>query len=146
MSQMKIKQKRKKREMKAVQLPVIREDAAGIDIGATLIHVAVGPGRDEEPVRTFETFTRDLKAIVLWLRAVGVKTVAMESTGVYWIPLYELLESEGFEVLLVNAQHIKQVPGRKTDVKDCGGSLTCFGMGCCVQASCRIDRNASCAS
>ena len=95
MCQMKIKQKRKKREMKAAPLPVIREDAAGIDIGATLIHVAVGPGRDEEPVRTFETFTRDLKAIVLWLQAVRVKTVAMESTGVYWIPLYELLESEG---------------------------------------------------
>jgi hypothetical protein len=78
MSQMKIKQKRKKKEVKAVQLPVIREDAGRIDIGATLIHVAVGPGKDEEPVRTFETFTRDLKAIVLWLRAVGVKTVAME--------------------------------------------------------------------
>ena len=118
MCQMKIKQKRKKREMKAAPLPVIREDAAGIDIGATLIHVAVGPGRDEEPVRTFETFTRDLKAIVLWLQAVRVKTVAMESTGVYWIPLYELLESEGFEVLLVNAQPVKHVPGRKSAVSD----------------------------
>jgi transposase len=117
MSQIKIKQKRKK-EVKVVQLPVIREDAAGIDIGATQICVAVGPGRDEEPVRTFETFTRDLKAIAVWLQAVGVKTVAMESTGVYWIPLHELLESEGFEVLLVNAQHVKHVPGRKSDVCD----------------------------
>jgi len=95
MSQLKIKPKGKKKEAKALALPVIREDAAGIDIGATLIHVAVGPGQDEEPVRTFQTFTRDLKAIAVWLRTVGVKTVAMESTGVYWIPLYELLESEG---------------------------------------------------
>jgi transposase len=118
MSQLKIKPKGKKKEAKALALPVIREDAAGIDIGATLIHVAVGPGRDEEPVRTFQTFTRDLKAIAVWLRTVGVKTVAMESTGVYWIPLYELLESEGFEVLLVNAHHVKHVPGRKTDVSD----------------------------
>jgi len=118
MSQLKIKPKGKKKEAKALALPVIREDAAGIDIGATLIHVAVGPGRDEEPVRTFQTFTRDLKAIAVWLRTVGVKTVAMESTGVYWIPLYELLESEGFEVLLVNAHHVKRVPGRKTDVSD----------------------------
>ncbi len=117
-SQIKTKQKRKKKEAKVLQLPVIRKDAAGIDIGATLIHVAVGPGRDEEPVRTFETFTRDLKAIAVWLRTAGVKTVAMESTGVYWIPLYELLESEGFKVLLVNAHHVKHVPGRKTDVSD----------------------------
>jgi transposase len=117
-SQLKIRQKEKKKEAKALALPVIREDAAGIDIGATLIHVAVAPGRDEEPVRTFETFTRDLRAIAVWLRGVGVKTVAMESTGVYWIPLYELLESEGFEVLLVNAHHVKHVPGRKTDVSD----------------------------
>ena len=87
MSQIKGKQKGKKREVKVVQLPVIRDDAAGIDIGATQICVAVSPARDEEPVRTFETFTRDLKAITVWLRAVGVKTVAMESTGVYWIPL-----------------------------------------------------------
>ena len=87
MSQLKIKREGKKKEAKALALPVIREDAAGIDIGATLIHVAVAPGRDEEPVRTFETFTRDLRAIAVWLRGVGVKTVAMESTGVYWIPL-----------------------------------------------------------
>lgn len=66
MSPLKTKQKRKQKEAKMLQLPVIREDAAGIDIGATLIHVAVGPGRDEQPVRTFGTFTRDLKAIAVW--------------------------------------------------------------------------------
>jgi len=131
MSQLKIKPKGKKKEAKALALPVIREDAAGIDIGATLIHVAVGPGQDEEPVRTFQTFTRDLKAIAVWLRTVGVKTVAMESTGVYWIPLYELLESEGFEVLLVNAHHVKRVPGRKTDVRMRSGCSICIRWDCC---------------
>jgi transposase len=102
----------------AYSLPVIRPDTAGIDIGATQIHVAVGPDRDEQPVRTFETFTRDLVAIADWLTAAGVKSAAMESTGVYWIPLYQYLESRGFEVLLVNAHHVKNVPGRKTDVGD----------------------------
>lgn len=109
----------KRKQVKAAySMPVIRPDAAGIDIGATQIHVAVGGDVDEQPVRTFETFTRDLVAIADWLTAVGVKTVAMESTGVYWIPLYQYLESRGFEVLLVNAHHVKNVPGRKTDVKD----------------------------
>ena len=84
MSQLKTKHKGKKKEAKVLPLPVIREDAAGIDIGATLIHVAVGPGRDEEPVRTFETFTRDLQAIAVWLRTVGVKTVAMRLRTQAW--------------------------------------------------------------
>src|ERR1700730_10928939 len=93
--------------------------AAGADIGATEIYIAVSPDRLEMNVRCFGTFTQDLRAIVQWLREYKVTSVAMESTGVYWIPLYELLEQEGFEVYLVNARHVKNVPGRKSDVQDC---------------------------
>ena len=81
--------------------------------------MAVPPDRDDEPVREFPSFTADLHRLAEWLTACGVDTVAMESTGVYWIPLYELLESRGFQVLLVNARHVKNVSGRKSDVLDC---------------------------
>lgn len=77
------------------------------------------PDRDDEPVREFPSFTVDLNALADWLTTCGVDTVAMESTGVYWIPLFGLLESRGFTVLLVNARHIKNVSGRKSDVLDC---------------------------
>ena len=97
----------------------IRSDAAGIDIGARLIHVAVAAERDARPVRECQTFTQDLYALADWLEACGVRTVAMESTGVYWIPLFQILEARGFEVCLVNARHVKHVPGRKTDFADC---------------------------
>ena len=94
-------------------------NAAGIDIGARSHFVAVPEGRDESNVREFQTFTEDLNAMVTWLKKCGIETVAMESTGVYWIPVYELLEEHGFEVLLVNAHHVKNVSGRKSDVLDC---------------------------
>jgi len=94
-------------------------DAAGIDVGANEIWVAVAPDRTEQPVRRFGAFTRELKAIVQWLRNCGIVTVAMESTGVYWIPLYQLLADAGLKVCLVNARHVKNVPGRKSDVRDC---------------------------
>lgn len=94
-------------------------NAAGIDIGASSHFVAVPDDRDERPVREFQTFTDDLNELALWLTACDVDTVAMESTGVYWIPLFELLESLGFTVYLVNARHVKNVPGRKSDVLDC---------------------------
>jgi len=94
-------------------------NAAGIDIGASSHFVAVPPDRDEQPVREFPSFTEDLHALADWLTMCGVDTVAMESTGVYWIPLFELLESRGFTVYLVNARHVKSVPGRKSDVLDC---------------------------
>ena len=97
----------------------IKTNAAGIDCGSTDHHVAVPPERDPEPVRSFKTFTADLHRLADWLKACCIDTVAMESTGVYWIPLYEILEECGFEVVLVNARHIKNVPGRKTDVLDC---------------------------
>ena len=100
-------------------LPVMRPDAAGIEIGATEIFVAVPADRAAENVRSFPTFTQDLYALADWLQACGVKTAAMESTGVYWIPLFQILEDRGFEVCLVNARHVKNVPGRRADVSDC---------------------------
>ena len=103
----------------SARLPVMRPDAAGIDIGATEIFVAVPPDRATENVHSFPTFTQDLYALADWLKQCGVKTVAMESTGVYWIPLFQILEERGFEVCLVNARHVKNVPGRRTDVCDC---------------------------
>ncbi|MBI1802122.1 MAG: IS110 family transposase [Chloroflexi bacterium] len=102
-----------------VALSVVNPRAAGLDIGSAEIWVAVPAERDPKPVRPFGTFTPDLYAPADWLAACGVTTVAMESTGVYWIPIYELLEARGFEVYLVNARHIKNVPGRKSDVQDC---------------------------
>ena len=92
--------------------------AAAIDIGATIHVAAVGPDRDQEPVRTFQTFTDDLHRLADWFSRCGVKTIVMESTGVYWIPIYEILEQRGFEVMVVNARDAKHVPGRKTDVSD----------------------------
>ena len=100
-------------------LSITHPNAAGIDIGSASHFVAVPPDRDDEPVREFSSFTADLNALADWLTACGVDTVAMESTGVYWIPLFELLESRGLHVLLVNARHVKNVSGRKSDVLDC---------------------------
>jgi transposase len=94
-------------------------NAAGIDLGAEEIWVAVPADRDKDPVRRFEAFTQDLKAIVQWLVDCGVQSVAMEATNVYWIGLYQLLEDAGLKVCLVNARHVKNVPGRKSDVSDC---------------------------
>jgi transposase len=100
-------------------LPLLNPDAAGIDVGAREHYVAVPAERDEQPVRSFGAFTQDLHRLAQWLLQCGIKTVAMESTGVYWIPLYQILESYGLAVKLVNARHVKHVPGRKTDVQDC---------------------------
>lgn len=93
--------------------------AAGIDIGATSHFVAVPEGCSEQSVREFKTFTSDLYALADWLKQCGIQTIAMESTGVYWIPVYEILEEKGFEVKLVDARQVKNVSGRKTDVLDC---------------------------
>ena len=97
----------------------ITPNAAGIDCGSAEHYVAVPADRDAAPVRAFKTFTTELHHLADWLTACGVTTVAMESTGVYWIPLYEILEARGLDVVLVNARHVKNVPGRKTDVLDC---------------------------
>ena len=94
-------------------------NAAGIDLGATVHYVAVSAERDPQPVRHFGTLTEDLEALADWLKSCAITTVAMEATGVYWIPLFQILEDRGFEVYLVNARHVKNVPGRKSDVQDC---------------------------
>lgn len=108
-----------KQRNKVVSLPVIEPNAAGIDIGATEIFVAVPAGRDPEPIRSFPTFTIDLERLADWLQQCQIRNVAMESTGVYWIPLFQILEKRKIDVRLVNAHHVKNVPGRKTDVSDC---------------------------
>ena len=94
-------------------------NAAGLDIGASEIYVAVPEGRSEQSVRVFPTFTVDLLALADWLTVCGVTTVAMESTGIYWLPIYEILEARGMQVYVVNARHLKNVTGRKSDVLDC---------------------------
>ena len=110
---------RKKTRLQSVtEAPKIRPDTAGIDISPEVIYVAVDPQRDAPAVRRYGTFTGELYRIANWLKACGVQTVAMESTGVYWIPLFQVLEERGLEVVLVNARHYKNVPGRKTDVCD----------------------------
>src|SRR5262249_28269143 len=110
--------KRKPRKLDR-NLPLMRPNAGGIDVGATEIFVAVPADRDSDSVRSFPTFTQDLHALVDWLQNCRVDTVAMESTGVYWIPLFQILEARAIEVHLVNAQHVHHVPGRKSDVLDC---------------------------
>lgn len=99
-------------------LPVIHERAAGIDVGSRFHVVAVGSDLYDQPVQTFQAFTSDLERMADWLVAVGVKTAAMESTGVYWVPVFEILESRGIEVIVANAREARAVPGRKTDVND----------------------------
>lgn len=103
----------------APALPVLNPHAAGIDIGATEIFVAVPEECCASPVRHYATFTADLLTLADWLDECHIKTVAMESTGVYWIPLYQMLEARGLQVYLVNAHHLKNVPGHKSDVDDC---------------------------
>lgn len=103
----------------ANSLPALFPDTAGIDIGSKSHFVAVPCDRDPNPVREFPTFTGDLHKMANWLKECKIKTVIMESTGVFWIPAFELLESSGFEVKLVNARHVKNVSAHKTDVLDC---------------------------
>jgi transposase len=102
-----------------VKQAVINPDAAGIDVASEVHYVAVPADRDSRPVRNFGPTTDQLIVLADWLQECGIRTVAMESTGVYWIPLFELLESRGLEVCLVNAKHVRHVPGRKSDVQDC---------------------------
>jgi transposase len=101
------------------ELKQVYPKAAGIDIGGSEHWVSIPPECDPEPVRKFGCFTADLQAIADWLKQKGITTVAMESTGVYWIPLFQILETSGLEVRLVNAHFVKTVPGRKSDVMDC---------------------------
>lgn len=116
------RRQRKVRNGKGKGQPGTRQkhpDAAGVDIGADEIFVAVAENRDAEPVRKFGTYTEELHGAADWLKSCGVTSVAMESTGVYWIPFYQILEARGFEVYLVNARHCRNAPGRRTDFQDC---------------------------
>ena len=100
-------------------LDVVHPDAAGIDIGGREHWVAISPERDERPVRCFACFTADLEQMADWLVSRGVRSVALQSTGVYWIPVLEILQQRGMEVYLVNARHTKNLPGRKSDIAEC---------------------------
>lgn len=111
--------KKKRKGMSFEERPVLEANAGGIDVGAREMYVAVPPDRDADPVRVFETFTEDLEKLADWLVSCGVTTVAMESTGVYWIPLFEILERRGLKPRLVDARHMKNVPGRRTDWQEC---------------------------
>jgi transposase len=101
------------------ELTIVHPHAAGIDIGNESHFVSVPPDQDQEAVREFGSWTEDLRRMARWLKSCGVKTVAMQSTGVYWIPVYDVLEQEGLEVYLVNARGTKNLPGRKSDVQEC---------------------------
>ena len=118
-----MKNKRRRAARPARRTPSVLEriqiDVAGIDCGASEHFVSVPPDRDPSPIQSFRTFTADLERLADWLVACRVTSVAMEATGVYWIPLFDILEARGLEVLLVNARHVKHVPGRKSDVEDC---------------------------
>ncbi len=118
------KRNRRNNKHRKVDMDLLQQlnlNAAGIDIGAEMHYVAVPPGRDStgQDVRHFSTFTADLHTLADWLKQCNIDTVAMESTGVYWIVLFEILDAQGFDVRLVNPRNIKNAPGRKTDVLDC---------------------------
>lgn len=108
-----------KKQVSMEGVAILNGDAAGLDVGSEEIFACVPIERSEQPIKRFGTFTPDLKALAEWLVACRIKTVALESTGVYWIPVFEVLEAYGLQICLVNARHIKNVPGRKSDVKDC---------------------------
>ena len=108
-----------KRKIDWKALEIVHPDAAGIDIGGSEHWVAISPERDEQPIRCFECYTADLEEMADWLVERGVRSVAMQSTGVYWIPVFEILQQHGLEVYLVNARHTKNLPGRKSDIAEC---------------------------
>ena len=110
-------------------LEIVHPDAAGIDVGGSEHWAAISPDRDPEPVRRFGCFTVDLREMAQWLIAKGVRSVAMQSTGVYWMPIFEVLEQQGLEVFLVSAQQTKNVPGRKSDVEECQWLLKLHAFG-----------------
>src|ERR1700687_2878545 len=110
-------------------LDVVPPEAAGIDVGGSEHWVAISPDRDPEPVRRFGCFPADVREMGRWLVEKGVRSVAMQSTGVYWMPVFEVLEQQGLEVYLVNAQHTKNVPGRKSDIQECQWLLKLHAFG-----------------
>src|SRR5437762_4619113 len=128
------------------ELKPVNFGAAAIDIGSKMHMAAVNPACTDMPVRTFGTFTQELHDLAEWFKACGVTSVAMESTGVYWITAYEILEQHGFEVILVNARYAKNVPGRKTDVSDAAWLCQLHSYGLCYAgASVLMLRSQPCA-
>jgi hypothetical protein len=107
-----------RRSIKPAGLPVIHDRAAGIDIGARFHVVGVAPELCDDAVQTFQAFTGDIERMADWLMSLGIETVAMESTGVYWVPVFEVLQSRGIEVIVANARGARAVPGRKSDIND----------------------------
>ena len=129
-------------------MDLLHRCCAGLDVHKQVVVACVRSvvdGKARQQVRTFRTETNQLLALADWLTDEGVSHVAMESTGVYWKPIWNLFEGV-FELLLVNAEHIKQVPGRKTDVKDASGSPSCCSTACCGPASSPTSRFVSCAT
>jgi len=118
-SKPKVVHSKRSSQRKEVQPPLFEPNAAGIDIGAREIYIAVPADRDDHPVRKCETFTGDLHQMAEWLVHCGIATAAMESTGVYWIPVYDVLEKHGIRPCLVNPRNMKNVPGKRTDFHEC---------------------------
>jgi transposase len=118
---------REKVDWKALE--IVHPEAAGIDVGGSEHWVAINPDLDAEPVRRFGCFTADLREMARWLVEKGVRSVAMQSTGVYWMPVFEILEQHNLEVFLVNARHTKNVPGRKSDIQECQWLLKLHAFG-----------------
>ena len=114
-----VRRKARGKPAQTAERPLLEPNAAGIDVGARQMYVAVPPDRDEQPVRVFDTFTTDLNVLADWLVACGITTVAMESTGVYWVAVLEILEGRGIQARVVDARHMKNVPGRRTDWHEC---------------------------
>jgi len=121
---------KRKKGVISKSLPEIYPDSAGIDVVSDVHYVAVPPDRAAEPVRHFGCYTPDVHEMARWLKECGIASVAMESTGVYWVPIFQVLESHGFEVKLVDAAQVSNVLGRETDVDDCQWlqKLHCFGL------------------
>ena len=136
----------RERQRLPAELSQLNLNAGGIDVGATSHFVAVPADRAEPPVREFEAFTADLYRRADWLTECGVETVVMESTGVYWIPLFGVLEERGFQAMLVDPRRIKNVSGRKTDVLDCQWlQQRCTPTDCCREPFAPTRRSDVCA-
>ena len=121
-------------------LPILNEHAGGIDVGSETLHVSIAGDLPQ----VFGTMTGDLHRLKTYLLEHAVRTVAVEATGVYWLCLYEVLEGAGIQVVVVNGRHVKNVPGRKTDMADCNGWPLCMLTDCCAPASCPRRTSAAC--
>jgi transposase len=128
------------------EIAIVHPNSAGLDIGASEIWGCVPADRAGERIKVFGTFIPDLQRLADWLLANEIDTVAMESTGVYWIPVFELLEARGLSVSLVNARHIKNVPGRKSDYMDCQWLQKLHMLGLLSASFHRMQRWCACAA